>query len=91
MEVDDSDEDEMTVQSPTVTPKRKKIGVCIADNPLAPPEPAILVPPPGGETPGKRSKLENNRSSGSKNPTQATTLQTQAAPIKAVDSSDKSV
>ena len=36
MEVDDSDEDEMTVQSPTVTPKRKKIGVCIADNPLAP-------------------------------------------------------
>ena len=33
MEIDDSDEDEMTVQRSIATPKRKKTGVYIVGNP----------------------------------------------------------
>lgn len=52
---------------------------------MALPEPKTLVPPPGGETPGKRSKPGNNQPSGSKDPTLGTIQKLQAATAKAVD------
>ena len=90
MEIDDSD-DEIIVQSSTQTPKRKKTGVAIVDNPLPAAEMAIIAPPPGRETPGKRSRPAKNYPFGSENPTSATTSQTQVVSINAAGPSEKPV
>jgi len=89
MEVDDSD-DEIIVQCSAVSPKRKKTGMVIANNPLLVAELAILAPPPGRETPGKRSRLEGNHASGSSDPPPATS-QAQVVPVDAPNSPTKPV
>ena len=91
MEVDDSDDEDITIQSHTTTSKRKKTGVCIAVIPLPAAESGVLVPPPGGETPGKRVRLESNNPSGSNGPPLTTKSQTQVVPATATDPSKKPV
>lgn len=91
MEIDDSDEDDMTAQGSTVTPKRKKRGVYTLGDPLALAELAVPVPPPGGGSPGKRSKSGNNQPPGSKDPILGTTSQSQAVSVRIADSSNKLV
>jgi len=90
MEIDDSD-DEIIVQRSTSTPKRKKIGMVIIDNPLPVAELVILAPPAGKEAPGKRSRLENNCPSGSKDPTLGTTSQTQVVSVNVAGPPEKPV
>ena len=55
--------------------------MAIVGDPLTIAELVILVPPPGKETPGKRSRLESNHSSGSNNPTLATISQARVVSV----------
>jgi len=91
MEIDDSDDDETVPRGSAATPKRKMKGPCILDNLLACAELYILVPPPSGETPGKRRKPTSNLPSGSKNPAPPTTSQTHAVSAEAAESPKKPV
>ena len=63
----------------------------VVDNSLPATESAILVPPPGGETPGKRSRLESDRPSGSKDSIPTTTSQMQVASVDAAGPREKPV
>lgn len=73
MEIDDSGDDETVVQGSIATPKRRMKGACIISNLLAFLKLPTLVPPPGGESSGKRPKPASDHSSGSKDPTPVTT------------------
>lgn len=88
MEIDDSDADEAVVQGSSVTPKRRMKGARIADDLLAFLTLPIIVPPPGGETPGKRPKPASDRPSGSKD---STTSKALAVSGKVVGPSKQSV
>lgn len=91
MEIDDSDEDEMTAQGSVATPKRKKTGARIVGNPSVLAELTIPVPPPGGETPGKRSKSGNNRLPRSRGPILGATSWSRAVPVGVADFSNNPV
>lgn len=88
MEIDDSDDDEAVVRGLSVTPKRRMKGVCVVENPLAFVKLLVLVPPPGGESPGKRPRPMSDSSSGSNGFTLAATS---AVSNKAEESSKQSV
>jgi len=90
MEIDDSD-DEIIVLCSTPTPKRKKTGMAIVGNPLPVAELVIIAPPPGRETPGKRSRPESNHPSGSEDPTPATMSQTQVVSVNVAGPPQKPV
>jgi len=65
--------------------------MAFVDNPLPVAELGILAPPPGRETPGKRSRLENNHASGSSNSTSAATPQTQSVSVNVPGTPEKPV
>ena len=91
MEIDDSGDDEAVVHNSVVTPKRRMKGVCIAGDLLAFLKFLITVPPPSGESPGKRLKPASDHPSGSKDLTPAATSKKLPISDEAVESSKQLV
>ena len=91
MEIDNSDYDETAVQGSAMTPKRKMKGVCIVDNLLVFLKLSVSAPPPGGETPTKRSKSANNQISGVNDLSPAASSGTGAVSVKTAEPSKQPV
>ena len=91
MEIDDSGDDEAVVHNSVVTPKRRMKGMCIAGDLVAFLKFFITVPPPGGESPGKRPKPASDHPSGSKDLTPAATSKKLPISDKTAESSKQPV